>query len=162
MQKHKNEEESSKQKKYLIIVDNVTVEFNKPEVTGMEILIKVGKIHAKCYSLYQKFKGCDFEKIGLDQIVDLSKHGLEKFTIKEPEVFHYTLDDEPETTDQRSLSANQIMQNGGVTPVKDYFLNEIDNNENEISHKDTPDAQIKMKCPGSTFVSIFRGATPVA
>lgn len=162
MLEHKNEGKPSKNKKYVIKVDDQKVVFNKSEVTGKEILTEVGKTPVECFSLYQKFKGCDFEKISLTEIVDLSKHGLEKFTVKDSEVYHYSLDDEPETTDQESLSANQILEFGGITPVKDYYLMEFKNDGGQTSHKETPDAPIRMECPGSKFVSIFRGATPVA
>ncbi len=155
-------EKSTKHKNFKIKVDNEKVIFNKPVVSGEEILIKVCKTPVECFALYQKFKGCDFEKISLDQMVDLSAPGLEKFTVKDSEVTHYLLDDEPEMTDKKSLSANQILENGGITPVTDYFLTEIDSNGNTISHKETPDAQIIMKCPGSKFVSIFKGAMPVS
>lgn len=155
-------DKSANKKNYKILVDNEKVEFNKPEVSGEEILVKVGKTPPDCFSLYQKFKDCDFEKIGLKETVNLEAKGLEKFTVKEPEVFKYFLDDEPETTDQKSLTANQILENGGITPVSDYFLTEVDKDRNNISHKDTPDLPIEMKCPGSRFVSIFRGPMPVS
>ncbi len=155
-------EKSANKNNYKVMVDNIKIKFNKPVVTGEEILIKAGKTPVECFTLYQKLKGCDFEKISLSETVDLSSPGLEKFVIKEPEVFHYTLDDDPETTDQKSLSANQILENGGLTPASDYFITEIDNDGNTISHKETPDALIQMKCPGTKFISIFRGAMPVS
>ncbi len=158
----KSEERSSKNKSYKILVDGDKFEFNKPVVTGEEILIKVGKTPPECHTLYQKLKGCDFERISLDEVVDLANPGIERFTVKPPEVFHYTLDEEPETTDSKSLSANQILQNGGIEPVEDYYLIEIDNSGSEISHKDNPEAPIEMKCPGSKFVSVFRGEMPVS
>lgn len=162
MQTHKNEGEPSKQRNFPIRVDGNKFIFNKPEVTGQEILIKVGKTPTECFTVYQKFKGCDFERISLDEIVDLSRPGLERFTIKESEVSHYTLDEEKETTEQKTLSANQILENGGVTPVEDYYLMEIDSNGNEIPHKDNSNDPIEMKCLGSKFVSIFRGSMPVS
>ena len=42
------------------------------------------------------------------------------------------------------------------------YLVEFDHGGNEISHKEKPDAPIKLKCPGSKFVSVFRGETPVS
>jgi len=162
MQTHKNEDKSSNQRRFPVLVDREKLVFNKPQVTGQEILLKAGKTPVECFAVYQKFKDCDFEHISLDEVVDLSCPGLERFTIKKSEVFHYKLDDDPETTEHSSLSANQILKNGDVTPAKDYYLMEIDSNGNEISHKDTPDAPIELKCPGSKFVSIFRGAMPVS
>ncbi|MFH6983105.1 multiubiquitin domain-containing protein [Marinoscillum luteum] len=159
---NKRGEKPPKNKSYKVLVDGDKFEFNKSVVTGEEILIKVGKTPPECHTLYQKLKGCDFEKISLDEVVDLANPGIEKFTIKPPEVFHYTLDEEPETTDSKTLSANQILQNGGIEPVEDYYLIEIDNSGREIPHKENPDTPIEMKCPGSKFVSVFRGEMPVS
>jgi len=149
-------------KKYKVKIGDDKYTFNHECVTGKELLEKSGHIPIECYSLYQKFKGCDFEKISLQEKVDLSKPGIEKFVVKPSEVFHYYLDEEPETTDENHLSANQILQNGGITPVEDYYLIEIDSSGQEVTHKDNPDEPIKMKCPGSKFVSVFRGETPVS
>lgn len=162
MNSQNSEDKSSKLQSYKIKVDHDVLVFNKPTVRGQDILIKAGKTPPECHTLYQKLKGCDFERVSLNEEVDLSNPGIEKFTVKPPEVFHYFLDDEPETTDESSLSANQILELGGIKPVEDYYLVEIDKDGNEINHKDTPDAPIKMKCPGSKFVSIFRGETPVS
>lgn len=158
----KREEKTSKKKLHKVLVNGDKFEFNNSVVTGEEILIKVGKIPPECHSLYQKLKGCDFEKLSLDEEVDLSNPGIEKFIVKPPEIFHYTLDDEPETSDSNSLTANQILQNGGIESVKDYYLIEIDSCGSEISHKESPEAPIEMRCPGSKFVSVFRGEMPVS
>lgn len=158
----KNKEKTFKNRLYKVLVDGDRFEFNKSVVTGEEILIKVGKTPPECYALYQKLKGCDFEKIRLDEVVDLANRGIEKFTVKPTDVFHYTLDEEPETTDSKTLSANEILKNGGIEPVEDYYLIEIDGSGQEISHKENPDKPIEMKCPGSKFVSVFRGEMPVS
>lgn len=158
----KNEVDSSKNKSYKILIDGDKFEFNNSSVTGEAILIKYGIMSPACFTLYQKLKGCDFERISLSELVDLANPGIEKFTIKPPEVFHYFLDEEPETTESEILSANQILENGSIEPVTDYYLIEIDESGKEISHKENTDAPIKMKCPGSKFLSVFIGETPVS
>lgn len=158
----KSGEKTSKTKSYKILIDGDKFEFNKSVVTGAEILVKAGMTTPECHSLYQKLKGCEFEKISIDELVDLSNPGIEKFVVKPPEVFYYTLDEEPETTDNEFLSANQILTNGGINPAADYYLIEIDSMGHEISHKEKPDEPIKMKCPGSKFLSVFIGETPVS
>lgn len=162
MQTLKKEDKSSKKRKFSALVDQSKLVFNEPKVSREEILEEAGKEPTDCFTLYQKFKGCDFERIERNQIVDLSAPGIERFSIKKSETSHYTLDDEPESTDQSSLTANQILENGGTTPVSDYYVVEIDNDGTEISHKDKPDTPIEMKCPGSKFISIFRGSMPVS
>ena len=61
----KSEERSSKNKSYKVLVDGNKFEFNKSVVTGEEILIKIGKTPPECHTLYQKLKGCEFEKISI-------------------------------------------------------------------------------------------------
>lgn len=157
-----NGEDTPTKNNFKIKVDNEVLVFDTNIVTGSQILLKANKIPVECFALYQKLKGCDFEKISTLETIDLSKEGIEKFTVKASEVFHYFLDDEPETTEQKTLTANQILDQGGITPVSDYYLMEIDNEGNEISHKNSPDKPITMKCPGSKFISIFRGSMPVS
>jgi hypothetical protein len=163
MQNLKNEDLTFiKSKKFEAQIGEKIFPFDHPKVTGKELLHKAGINNPECVSLYQKLKGCDFEKISLNEIVDLSHPGLEKFVVKEPESWNYWVDEEPETSTESELSANQILTNAGLTPATDYYLVEFDNAGNEFSHKDTPDAPIQLKCPGSKFVSVFKGETPVS
>lgn len=87
-----------KGKKYKVKILDKKYIFKKACVLGEELLKVSGHTPTKCFSLYQKFKGCDFEQIALDEKVDLTKPGIEKFTVKASEVSHYTVDAEPETT----------------------------------------------------------------
>jgi len=120
-----------------------------------------GKTPIECFSLYQKLKGCDFEKIDLTEVVDLTRPGLEHFVTKPPEVFYYDLDDEPETTELKEMSPNQILQAGGVNP-KDHYLVQVNVDGSQISYKDKGDIPIKMKCPRVKFISVLNGPTPVS
>lgn len=136
--------------------------FLKQFVTGREILEKAGIKPAECHWLYQKLKGCDFEKIDLDEKVNLAKGGIEHFVVKPTEVFHYFVDGEPETTDRKELTPNQILEQAGITPVKDYYLVRVNVDGSQHSYKDTPEVPIKMTCPAVKFVSVFRGEMPVS
>ena len=147
--------------KYKIKVDDLILEFRNSIVTGSEILVKAGKTPVECFSLYQKFKGCDFEKISLDEKVDLSKPGLEHFTVKPPKVFNYTVDGEPETTDKKHLAANEILRLAGLNP-NDYYLVLINPDGSKVEYKDNPETQIEMKCPGLKFIAAYRSGTTVA
>jgi hypothetical protein len=66
-------------KGYLIRVDKQKILFDKSKVTGREILERAGKVPPKNYILRQVLKGGAPEKIGLDETVDLARHGVEKF-----------------------------------------------------------------------------------
>lgn len=150
----------TKKKLYKIKVNDRIVEFEKKVVTGEEILSEAGFCNPECYSLYQKFKGCDFEKTSLNERVDLSKKGLEKFTVKEPEIFNYSFDGEPETTDKEELTANELMELGGIKDPENYYLVEYTAKDSENKYQG--DQKITMRCPGSKFVSVYDGSTPVA
>jgi len=66
-------------KGYLVRVDKQKILFDKAEVTGREILERAGKQPPEKYILRQVLKGGVLEKVELNQIVDLARHGVEKF-----------------------------------------------------------------------------------
>jgi hypothetical protein len=131
-------------------------------VTGRQILEKAGIHPIECYWVYQKLRDCDFERIDLDEKVNLAKPRIEHFVVKPTEVFHYFVDEDPETTDSKELTPNQILAAADLTPVKDYYLVKINPDGTQQSFKETPDEPIKMVCPAVKFVSVFRGSTPVS
>jgi hypothetical protein len=151
-----------KGKNYKVKIGEDKYTFDQECVTGKKLLEKSGHIPVECYSLYQKLKGCDFEKISANEKIDLSKPGIERFVVKEPEVFHYTVDGEPETTDLSELTPKRILELAGISPVCDYYLVQILDDQSQISCKDKADSPIKMKCPGLKFISVYRSTTPVA
>ena len=150
-----------KEKKYRILVDQHSHIFTKERVTGFEILKETGHVPVKCFSLYQKLKGCDFEKISLDEVVDLTKTGIERFVTKGPEVFNYTLDAEPEMTDKSQMTPNEILKAGGLNP-SDYFLVQVLDDGTQKSYQSIPEEPIEMICAGMQFVSVFSGPMPVS
>jgi len=74
-------------------------------------------------------------------------------------IFHYTVDDEPQTTTQHVLTPRQILTNVGLNP-ETYYLVQIIGNHQE-SYKDTPDKEIHMH-QHMKFISVFIGDTPVS
>lgn len=148
-------------KRYQVKVDEQTIVFNKEKVTGLELLEAACRTPAECFTLYQKLKGCDFEKVGLTEIVDLTKPGIEHFVTKPPEIFYYDLDDEPETTDLKEMTPNQILKAGSVDP-KTHYLVQVNADGSQVSYKDKGDNPIKMKCPRVKFISVLNGPTPVS
>lgn len=149
-------------KSYKVKIDDASFVFDHQLVTGKDILEKAGKTPVECFTLYQKLKHSDFEKIDINETVNLAKPGIEHFTVKPPEVFYYTVDEEPETTDQKELTPNQILELPGIKPVSDYYLVQINPDGSQTSYRETPTNSIIMKCPAMRFVSIFRGETPVS
>jgi hypothetical protein len=148
-------------KRYQVKVDDQTIVFNKEKVTGLEILEAACRTPAECYTLYQKLKDCDFEKVSLTEVVDLTKPGIERFVTKPPEVFHYDLDDEPETTELKEMTPNQILKAGGIEP-KTHYLVQVNADGSQTSYRDKGEQPIKMKCPRVKYISVLNGPTPVS
>src|ERR1700753_1707861 len=110
------------QKTHKVRVDGQIIEFHQPDVTGREILLKAGKTPVECYTLYQKLKGCDFEKINLDEVVNIADDQVEEFVTKDPETFRYTIDGEPEMTDQQEMTPDQILREAGIDHKEHYLV----------------------------------------
>lgn len=149
-------------KKYQITVDGKKLVFDHHVVTGEEILIASGKTPVECHSLYIKLRHCDMDLVRPGDKVDLIEKGVEHFVTKPPIVFHYTVDKEPETTEEQELTPNQILELAGITPVKDYYLVRVNSDGTQVSYKDNPDTPIRMECPAVKFISVFKGETPVS
>ncbi len=132
-----------------IKINEKTTEFSKPHVTGKEILEKGGFIPEECHALYRKFKGGDFEYISLSDIVDISNEEIEHFITKEPIVFNYSVNNEPETTDKKHLTPNEILELAGLNQ-SEFFLLQIKDGE-DINYAYCLHEEIKMVCPGLKF-----------
>ena len=150
-----------KKKKYRISIDGEKYVVNSDTLTGREILEIAKKIPPACFILYQKLKGHkDPIKIQLDEIVDLTKPGIERFTTKEHTgITTYYLDGTAYTTTEKTLTPVQILTNGGLD-INNYYLKQIVGDE-QISYKDKPNESLRI-CPGSKFISVFKGATEVS
>ena len=64
---------------YKIQVDKDFVEVPVSRLTGRELLEYAGKKPAENYALYRKVKGGQPKRIGLDEKIDLSEPGVERF-----------------------------------------------------------------------------------
>jgi len=139
------------QKRYPIKVDGQTFEFDKPEISVAELLEKVGKTPITCFSLFRKFMGCDFEIVHPDEKLDISDPKLDHFTVKDPVVFHYTVDKEPETTDCKHLTPIEILEQKNIDPKERYLVLEDGKKEEVFAFK--PESHIEMRCPGLHFIT---------
>ena len=146
-------------KRYRTLVDQELVIFDKSHVSGREILKKAGKKHPECFSLYIRRKGCDPDRVNLDDIVDLTSDGVEIFYTKPPDIFYYDMDNEPETTDMREMTPVQILKAAGVDPKKHYLV-QVNDDGSQTKYKEDPNQEIKMLCPRMKFFSVLDGPTP--
>lgn len=150
-----------KGKKYKVFINDKVKTFTHPVVTGREILEAQGQQPCECFIVVQIIHGRHLDIIDLDEKVDLSTSGFERFVTRESGISNYTVDDEPETTTKRHMTPNEILTAAGIKAV-DHYLVQVMADNSQVSYQETPDAPIEMKCTGQKFVSIFRGATPVS
>jgi hypothetical protein len=135
-----------------IYVDEVKYYFTENQVVGREILLKAGKVPVECYSLYRKLKGCDFTKIDLDEVVNLKDPEIEKFVTKPAEVVNYMINNEPEMTDQKKLTATKILELAGID-AEQFYLVQLKEDGSEVIYAYNPQDLIAMDCVGMKFVS---------
>ena len=75
-----------KAKHYRIRVDDQTYVVDKAKLTGREILITAGKNPPEKFILTEKIRGKGVRTIGLEDMVDLTEPGVERFTTLPREV----------------------------------------------------------------------------
>lgn len=79
---------------------------------------------------------------------------------KEPKhVINYTVNDDPQSTEDKELTPVQIMQKAGVDPEANYLI-EI-RGQQQISYKDKATELIKIH-NNMKFITNFTGPTTVA
>lgn len=72
---------------------------------------------------------------------------------------HYTVDGEPQETDQPVLTPIRILKDAGVDPVTNYLV-QIQG-DHRISYQDKPNEEIHMR-DHMKFISISIAPTPVS
>lgn len=137
---------------YEITVNGKLVIMPERFATREAILEKSGHVPFTCHSLYMKLAECDFERISPRQEIDLKNPGLERFITKDPDIFPYTVNKDPELTQEKELSPRAMLQQAGLEPEKVYLV--------EIKHEGTEevlafkmDEPICMNCKGLHFVT---------
>jgi hypothetical protein len=66
-------------RRYVIRIDKTTYQVNVPEMLGRDILTTAGKIPPEQYKLTQKLHGGAAQTVGLDELVNFRKPGVERF-----------------------------------------------------------------------------------
>jgi len=78
---------------------------------------------------------------------------------KHDHVIDYTVNDEPQSTEEKELTPVQIMTAAEVDSASNYLI-ELRGHE-QVSHKDNPAEPIKMH-EHMKFITNFVGPTPVS
>ena len=84
----KRDEQPPKAKKYVVRVDKTKHTFDRPLLTGRQVLEKARLTPVDRYRLFQKLHGGRMEEVAYDRQVDLGAKGVERFTtidVKETE-----------------------------------------------------------------------------
>ncbi len=68
-----------KDSKYQIRIDKEKYVVEVPGMTGRELLLLAGKTNPEQYNIYEKLTGGQSVKIGLDEMADFTKNGVERF-----------------------------------------------------------------------------------
>lgn len=137
---------------YVFVLDDSKYKSFKKIITGEEILKIAGILDLKCFALYQKLKKHDFEKVNLDDKVDLSNKGIEHFITKDADTFTYTVDGEHEMTDKKFLTPNEIMKLDSIDSNHFYLIQVLENGSKRVLAY-SPDEPIEMSCEGLVFIT---------
>lgn len=82
-----------KVKIYKVKIDGEKHSFNDPKVTGTQLLTKAGKHPLDEHLIFQRLKNGQFEEIRLEESVDLTQPGLERFkTFRSGESYRLVVD----------------------------------------------------------------------
>jgi len=73
--------------------------------------------------------------------------------------FNYEVDDEPQSTNEHTLTPNQILQKAKIDPTENYLVQIV--GAKKESYQNSPDKEIPMH-EHMKFVSVFTGQVGVS
>lgn len=73
------DQNKGKNKSFKVQIDREIYEFETENITGKDILIKAGKTPVEQYRLDQRLHGGATKKVGLEDLVNLTTPGVERF-----------------------------------------------------------------------------------
>lgn len=139
-------------KAFIVYINDVKHEFHQAQVTAADILKKANKNPPGCFSVFKDLEGCDFELINPGDFVDLREQGKERFIIKDPVIFNYSVNGEHEATDLKEMTPAQIMQRAAIDATK-YYLVQTFKDRPEVIYAWGWNVKLEMRCEGMTFES---------
>ncbi|MEO0790692.1 MAG: multiubiquitin domain-containing protein, partial [Bacteroidota bacterium] len=131
----------------------------KSNPTGRELLQELGLAPAEDYELFMKIAHREFEPIQPDEVVDLTKPGIEFFQLRRRLEITYEFDDEVVSSYECFVTPAQLLLENGYDPEK-FYLKKIEGRK-EINYKRDKDAPLSLR-NGDKFISFKEAATPVA
>jgi hypothetical protein len=139
-------------KAFEVYIDGEKYEFHQETITAEDILKKVNKNPPGCFSVYKDLEGCDFKLIRPGDEIDLRELGKERFIIKAPVIFNYSVNAEHEATDQKEMTPAQIMQRAAIDSTKYYLVQKFKDKPEQI-YAWNWNVKLEMLCTGMTFES---------
>lgn len=143
-----------------IHIDNKLYDAPKNAMTGLE-LRALADIPPDV-DLWQIVPGQQDDILITDEALVQLEQGMHFTTA--PKLIHYTVNDEPQTTQQHDMTAYAILDK--ASPVTGYsaaesYLKDITNLNDQKSYKDNPNQVIHLH-DGMKFLAIYNGGTPVS
>lgn len=102
---------------FKVQIDRETFSFDDPIVTGTQLLNAAGKRPLDEYLIFQQLKDGQFEEIRLEESVDLTLPGLERFkTFRSGESFRFTVDGRRFEWGAPEITGRRLKMFAGVDP----------------------------------------------
>lgn len=104
---------------YKVKIDGEKHSFDDPKVTGAQLLTKAGKHPLNEHLIFQRLKNGQFEEIRLEESVDLTQPGLERFkTFRSGESYRLVVDGRRFDWGAPEITGRKLKQFAGVNPVE--------------------------------------------
>lgn len=149
-------------KGYLVTINADPHVFNERVISRRAIVDKIGVKSTDALLIYQIVNDSEIEIVQDSDKIDLSVPGFERFVVKESFIYNYLVDNDPETSDKKILTASDILRRAAYKPAE-YYLVELRPDGGQKSYRDTPNEKVTLTHnPAKKFISIYRGDMPVS
>ena len=128
---------------YKFKINNERFESSKAEVTGRELLTIANLLPVEDYELLYRINEKGYEPIGLDEVVNLKKVGVEGYKAQPYKSIMIKIDGKDYEVNKCFMTAKEIMALAGINSDK-FSLNELRPNGDEITYKDDLEHKIAI------------------
>jgi hypothetical protein len=118
---------------FKIKIDELEYDFTDPAVTGGQLLNAAGKRPMDEFLIFQRLRNGQFEEIRLEESVDLTQPGLERFkTFKSGESYRLTVDGRRFEWGAPEVTGHRLKQFAGVNPADFEVWLEVRGGEGDV------------------------------
>ncbi len=133
-------------------INELEYSFTIAVVTGRQILEKANLLPIDCHELFQEKEGRELRRIWPEEEINVSHHHSNHFVTKEPDIFHYTVDNKNFTSDKAIVTPLEILRNIAINPHERYLVQILSDGQQIIYAYDLQE-HIRLRCPGLTFMT---------